>query len=107
MTRSRQDPRMTPQALTSAGSSGSAPRSPNPSADRQRATLVIGLGVLVHMLRSRRLYERAAFAVIVLAALAGLAGLDQESRAKTRARLSAWIKGQNERLEHMVKDAQT
>jgi hypothetical protein len=98
---------MTPQALTSAGSSRPTSRSPNPSADRQRATLVIGLGVLVHMLRSRRLYERAAFAVIVLAALAGLAGLDQESRAKTRARLTAWIKGQNERLEHMVKDAQT
>ena len=96
-----------PHALTSAGSGGSAPRSPNPSADRQRATLVIGLGVLVHMLRSRHLYERAAFAAIVLAALAGLAGLDQESRAKTRARLSAWIKGQNERLEHMVKDVQT
>jgi hypothetical protein len=59
------------------------------------------------MLRSRRLYERAAFAAIVLAALAGLAGLDQESRAKTRARLSAWLKGQNERLEHKVKDALT
>jgi hypothetical protein len=98
---------MTPQALTSAGSSGSAPRSPNPSADHQAATLVIGLAVLVHMLRSRRLYERAAFAAIVLAALAGLAGLDQESRAKTRARLSAWLKGQNERLEHKVKDALT
>lgn len=98
---------MTPQALTSAGSSRSAPPSQNPSADHQAATLVIGLAVLVHMLRSRRLYERAAFAAIVLAALAGLAGLDQESRAKTRARLSAWIKGQNERLEHKVKDALT
>ena len=98
---------MTPQALTSAGSSGSAPRSPNPSADHQAATLVTGLAVLVHMLRSRRLYERAAFAAIVLAALAELAGLDQESRAKTRARLIAWIKGQNERLESKVKDALT
>src|SRR6266576_249188 len=63
------------------------------------ATLAIGLGVLVHMLRSRRLYERAAVAAIVLAALAGLAGLDRESRAKARARLTAWITGQNERLE--------
>jgi len=98
---------MTPQALTSAGSSRSAPPPQNPSADHQAATLVIGLAVLVHMLRSRRLYERAAFAAIVLAALAGLAGLDQESRARTRARLSAWIKGQNERLEHKVKDALT
>jgi hypothetical protein len=49
------------------------------------------------MLRSRRLYERAAFAAIVLAALAGLAGLDHESRAKARARLVAWITGQEER----------
>jgi hypothetical protein len=102
MTRSKQDPGVTPHALTSAGSSGSAPRSPNPSADRQAATLAIGLGVLVHMLRSRRLYERAAFAAIVLAALAGLAGLDHESRAKARARLRAWITGQNQRLEHKV-----
>ena len=98
MTSSQQDSGR-PHALTSTGSKGSAPRSPNPSADRHAATLAIGLGVLVHMLRSRRLYERAAFAAIVLAALAGLAGLDHESRAKTRARLAAWITGQNERLE--------
>jgi hypothetical protein len=105
MTRS-QDPGMTPQALTSAGSGGSAPRSPDPSANRQAATLAIGVAVVVHMLRSRRLYERAAFAAIVLAALAGLAGLDHESRAKARARLSAWIKGQNERIERKIKDVQ-
>ena len=97
---------MTPQALTSAGSNRPAPRSPNPSADRHMTTLAIGLGVLVHMLRSRRLYERVAFAAIVLAAVAGLAGLDHESRAKARARLWAWISGQNERLEHMIEDAQ-
>jgi hypothetical protein len=103
MTRSRQDPGVAPHALTSAGSSGSAPRPPNPSADRHVATLAIGLGLLVHMLRSRRLYERAAFAAIVLAALAGLAGLDHESRAKARARFIAWITGQNERLERNVK----
>jgi hypothetical protein len=58
------------------------------------------------MLRSRRLYERAVFAAIVLAALAGLAGLDHESRAKARARVWAWITGQNERLERMINDAQ-
>jgi hypothetical protein len=106
MTRSRQDPGATPQAVTSAGSSGPAPRSPNPSADRHAATLAIGLGLLVHMLRSRRLYERVAFTAIVLAALAGLAGLDHESRAKARARLIAWITGQEERLERKVKGAQ-
>jgi hypothetical protein len=97
---------MTPQALTSAGSGGSAPRSPKPGADRQVSPLAIGL-VLVQMLRSRRLYERAVFAAIVLAALAGLAGLDHESRAKARARLIAWLKGQSERLESKVEDALT
>lgn len=51
MTRS-QDPGMTPQALTSAGSGGSAPRSPDSSANRQAATLAIGVAVVVHMLRS-------------------------------------------------------
>jgi hypothetical protein len=106
MTRSRQDPGAAPHALTSAGSSRSAPQPPNPSADRHMATLAIGLGLLVHMLRSRRLYQRAAFAAIVLAALAELAGLDHESRAKARARLIAWITGQEERLERKVKGAQ-
>src|SRR2546429_3314722 len=98
MASSRQDPGMTPQALTSAGSGGSAPRSPKPGADRQVSTLAIGL-VLVRMLRSRRLYERVVFVAIVLAALAGLAGLDHESPAKARARMIAWIKGQNEHPE--------
>src|SRR2546430_13765698 len=99
MTSSRQDPRMTPQALTSAGSSRSAPRSPNPSADHQAATLVIGLAVLVHMLRSRRLYERAAFAAIVLAALAGLGGLGQKSPGQNPARPGGRVKRENKRPE--------
>jgi hypothetical protein len=59
------------------------------------------------MMRSRRFYERAAFAAVVLAALAGLAGLDQESRAKNLARLIAWLKEQDDSLEHKVKDALT
>lgn len=104
MTRSRQHPRIPPQALTPAGSNGSAPRSPNPGTDHQAAIRVIGLAVLVHMLRSRRLYERAAFVAIVLAALAGL---NQESRAKTLARLTAWAKRQDDRLERKVKGALT
>ena len=54
------------------------------------AVRVLGLGLLYHMMRSRRFYERAAFVVVVLAALTGLAGLDKESRA----RLShAWRRG--------------
>jgi hypothetical protein len=52
------------------------------------------------MLRSRRLYERAAFAAIVLAALAGL---NQASRAKAVARLTAWVKRQDDRLQRKAK----
>ena len=48
------------------------------------------------MMRSRRFYERAAFVVVVLAALTGLAGLDKESRAKAFARVAAWLKEQDE-----------
>jgi hypothetical protein len=66
------------------------------------AIRVVGLAVLVHMLRSRRLYERAAFVAIVLAALAGM---NRESRAKNLARLSAWVKRQDDRLQRKAKAA--
>lgn len=56
--------------------------------------------MLVRMLRSRRLYERAAFAAIVVAALAGM---NRESRAKTIARLAAWAKRQDDRLQSKAK----
>jgi hypothetical protein len=102
MTRSRRDSRIPPRALTLAGSSRSAPRSPNLSADHQTAIWVIGLAVLGHMLRSRRLYERAAVAAIVVAALSGQG---QQSWGKTLARLTAWVKRQDERLERKVKGA--
>jgi hypothetical protein len=102
MTRSRQDPPIPPQALSPAGSSEPTPRPPGPSANNQRAIRMVGLAVLIHMLRSRRLYERAAFAAIVLAALAGL---NKDSRAKNLARLTAWAKRQDERLQRKAKAA--
>jgi hypothetical protein len=107
MTGSGHDDRTLPQALTPAGSSGAALRPAKPNSDRQTAIWVIVLGAVVHMLRSRRLYERAAFAAIVLAALAALGGLDKESRAKNFNRLIAWAKMQDDRLESKVKDALT
>jgi hypothetical protein len=100
MTRSRQDPRTPPQALSPSGGSGAAPRPPDPSTNNQMAIRMVGLAVLVQMLRSRRLYERAAFAAIVLAALAGL---NRESRAKALERLVAWAKRQDDRLQHKAK----
>lgn len=59
----------------------------------------IGLGLLVHMIRSRRFYERAAFVVLVVAAGQGLAGLDKESRAKALARVVAWLKQQDDSVK--------
>ena len=100
MTRSRQDPRIPPQTLSPAGSSQPAPRPPDPSTNNQMAIRMVGLAVLVQMLRSRRLYEGAAFAAIVLAALAGL---NKESRAKALARLTAWVKRQDDRLQRKAK----
>jgi hypothetical protein len=79
-------------------------RSSNSSTDSQTAIRVIALAVLIQMLRSRRFYERAAVAAIVLAALAGL---NRESGAKAFAGLVAWAKRQDERLEHKVKAALT
>ena len=79
-----------------------ARRSPQTAAsglDQKIAVRVTQLGLLGHMLRSRRLYERLAMAGIVLAALRGLG---QENSASTMARLSAWNKREVERLEHKV-----
>ena len=99
MTTSRQGPRRPPQALDPAASGGSAPRGPKPDGDHQMAVRVLGLGLLYHMMRSRRFYERAAFVVVVLAALTGLAGLDKESRAKALARVTAWLKEQDDTVK--------
>ena len=76
--------------------------SPNSSADNQTAMRVVALALLIQTLRSRRLYERAAVAAIVLAALAGL---NREGRAKTFAAVVRWAKRQDERLERKVKAA--
>jgi len=58
---------------------------------------VLALGLVRHMLRSRRFYERVALAVIVLRSLSGIG---QENRASMTARLAAWNKREMQRLEH-------
>jgi hypothetical protein len=111
MTRSKQNLPIPPQALVLAlalaASGGSAPGSPKPDGDRQKAIRVLVAALLVHMIRSRRFYERAAVAAVVLAAMGGLAGMDKESRAKNFARMVAWLKQTDERVEEKVKDALT
>ena len=83
-----------------AGSSGLA-RSPRTSSpDHQPAVRLIGLAVLIHMLRSRRFYERVAVGAIVVAALRTLG---QESRASSFERLAAWNQRQVQLLERRTK----
>jgi hypothetical protein len=77
---------------------------PKSSADSRTAIRVIALAMLFQMLRSRRFYERAAVAAIVLAAWAGL---NREGGAKAFAGLVTWAKRQDERLERKVKAALT
>lgn len=101
MTRSRRVPLPPPQARIPAR--GSGPSSPSPKSSKA-AIRVIALAMLIQMLRSRRFYERAAVAAIVLAAWAGL---NREGGAKAFAGLVTWAKRQDQRLERKVKAALT
>jgi len=97
MARSGRDAGKPPVAMTASASAGSAPR---PGAARRGGKLTLGLvalGLVRHMLRSRRFYERVAMTVIVLRSLGGIS---QENRASATARLSAWNKREMQRLEH-------
>ena len=96
MTTSGRDIRRSAEAMAPAGSSGPARRPRTSSPDNKRALRLVGLGVVIHMLRSRRFYERVAVGAIVLAAVRNMG---QEQRASTFERLSAWNKRQIEILE--------
>ena len=97
MARSGQGAGEPPVAITAQGSSGSAPRSGASGRDNKAALGLVALGLVGHVLRSRRFYEGVAVAVIALGALRGIG---QENRASTMARLSAWNKREMQRLEH-------
>ena len=96
MARSGQDARRPPRAVTPAGGAA-APQTRTPDFDHRTAMRLVRLGVVNHVLRSRRFYERVVLAVIVLRALRGMG---QENRASTMARLAAWNKREVQRLEH-------
>jgi hypothetical protein len=57
---------------------------------------LVALGLVRHVLRSRRVQEGVAVTAIALGALRGIG---QDNRASTMARLSAWNKRQVQRLE--------
>ena len=100
MTTSGRDARRSPEAMAPAGSSGPAGRPRTSSPDNKSAVRLIGLGVLIHMLRSRRFYERVVVGAIAVAALRGLG---QENRASSFERLAAWNKRQVQLLERRTK----
>ena len=84
-----------PVAITAQRGSGPAP--PGAAGRGNRLTLaVVGLGLVGHMLRSRRFYQRVTVAVIAVGALRGIG---QDNRASAMARLSAWNKREMQRLE--------
>ena len=96
MSRSGQGAGRPPLAIIAAGSSRSAAQ-PGPSGfDGQVALGLVGLGVVGHVLRSRRFYEKVVVAAIVLGALRRIG---QDNGASTMARLQAWNKREIQRLE--------
>jgi hypothetical protein len=96
MSRSGQGAGRPPLANIAPGSSRS-PTAPGDSGLASKAVLgLVGLGVVGHVLRSRRFQERVILGAIVLGALRGLG---QENRANAFARLTAWNKRQAQLLE--------
>lgn len=77
---------MTPQAA------GPARRPRGVSGDHRLAMMVIGLAVAARMARDPRSYETA---IVVVVAVAAVAGLGRASQARSSARLAAWDKRRN------------
>jgi hypothetical protein len=95
MARSGQGDRELPQAIV-AGSSSPAPRPGAGGLDTKMTWGLIGLGLVGHMLRSRRFYETVAVTAI---AVGSLRQIGQQSGASMTARLAAWNKREMQRLE--------
>lgn len=96
MTRSGQGAASPPLANTATVSSRSAAQPGHSGFDGKAALGLIGLGVMGHVLRSRRFQERVIVGAIMLGALRGLG---QEKRASTFERVAAWNKRQVQRFE--------
>jgi len=97
---SRRDARRTPEAAARPAGGDPAQRAPASRFDQKTALRLVRLGIVGHMLRSPRFYERVVVGVIVLAALRGLG---QENSASTMERLAAWNKREIQRLERRVR----
>ena len=91
-----------PQAIVAEGSGSPAPR-PGASGLDTKMSLntkmtwgLVGLGLVGHMLRSRRFYETVAVAAI---AVGSLRQIGQQNTASMTARLQAWNQREMQRLE--------
>jgi hypothetical protein len=94
MSRSGQGAGRPPLAIIAAGSAGR--RRSDGLALASGGAGAGRLGVVGHVLRSRRFYEKVAVAAIVLGALRRIG---QDNRASPIARLQAWNKREIQRLE--------
>ncbi len=99
MPRSGQGAAVPPQAIVAEGSSGPAARPGASGLETKMAWGVIGLGLVGHMLRSRRFYEAVAVTAI---AVGSLRQIGQQNRASMTARLSAWNQREMQRLERQA-----
>jgi hypothetical protein len=96
MSRSGQGAGRQPRAVTAAGSSNSAAQQGESGFDGRAALGLVGVGIVGHVLRSRRTYERLIVAAIAVEALRRI-GQDNGTSAMTS--LKAWEKRQMQRME--------
>ncbi len=91
-----------PQAIVAEGSGSPAPRPGASGLDTKMSPNtkmtwgLVGLGLVGHMLRSRRFYETVAVAAI---AVGSLRQIGQQNTASMTARLQAWNQREVQRLE--------
>ena len=100
MARSGQGAGEPPQAIVAEGSSSPAPRPGVSGLHTKTAWGLVGLGLVSHMLRSRRFYETVAVTAI---AVGSLRQIGQQNQASTTARLAAWNQREMQRLARKAK----
>ena len=96
MARSGQGAGAPPQAIIAEGSSSPTPRPGASGLDTKMTWGLVGLGLVAHMLRSRRFYETVAVTAI---AVGSLRQIGQQNGASMAARLAAWNQREMQRLE--------
>jgi len=88
-----------PQAIAAEGSSSPAPRAGASGLDTKMTWGLVGLGLVGHMLRSRRFYETVAVTAI---AVGSLRQIGQQNGADMMARLAAWNQREMQRMERQA-----